>query len=328
LERTRLIARQLQTHRTRVERRKETITMNRRNFVASSAAGGAATLTATNRMLAQTTPAASPAASPVASPRVQESGYAPVNDLEMYYEIYGQGAPLLFLHGGLTNIDWAASLMSVLAASRQVIAVEQQGHGRTQDIDRPITYDNMASDTAGFIEFLGQGPVDVVGYSMGGTTALGLAIARPELIRKLVTISSPYENELGFRIENLEGSRSMTPEALAGSPLEAAQLAVTEHPEQWPAVVEKVAEMNRTWRGWAPMDIRAIAAPTLNIVGDADGIRIDHTLEMLRLRGGDVNGDFAGIPDSQMAVLPGASHFSIIARVDLLGLLILPYLAA
>jgi pimeloyl-ACP methyl ester carboxylesterase len=255
-----------------------------------------------------------------------ETGYVSTNGLEMYYQMYGSGEPLLFLHGGLTTIEFHLPFLESLAQARQVIAIEQQGHGRTLDIDRPITYDNMVEDTAGFIAAKGLGPIDVIGYSMGGTTGLGLASAHPDTVRKLVTISSPFNTDEGFRPENLEGSRSVTAEALAGSPLEAAQLAVSPDPSQWPGVVDKVAEMNRNWPGWAPADIQAIAAPTLNIVGDADGIRIDHTLEMLRLRGGDVNGDFAGVPASQMAVIPGATHFSIITRVELLILLIVPYL--
>lgn len=304
--------------------------MQRRTLLKSATAAGV-TLVAAPATFAQPatpemegTPMATPAASPAA-----ETGYAPVNGLEMYYEIHGDGGdvPLVMLHGGLATIAFGAGLMTALAQDRTVIAFEQQGHGHTADIDRPISFEQMVEDTAAAIDHLGLGRVDIVGYSMGGGIGYGLASRHPDLVRKLVAISAPIATD-GMRPENIEGAKSVTAELLAGTPLEAAQLAVAPHPEQWPAVVAKIAELNATFSGWDPAEIEAIAAPTLIVVGDADAVRLDHALEVLRLRGGDVNGDFVGVPPSQLAVVPGATHFSILSQVDLLTTVIEPYLAA
>lgn len=169
----------------------------------------------------ETVPPGSPAATP-ASPTV-ETGYAPVNGLEMYFEIHGgggSGQPLLMLHGGLATIGFPGGhLLPLFARSRPVIAIEQQGHGRTADIDRPLTYEQMVEDTAALIRHLGFAQVDVFGHSMGGTTALGLAIGHPDLVRKLVIVAAIFSNA-GMRSENLAGMQGMTPEGLAGTPPE------------------------------------------------------------------------------------------------------------
>lgn len=295
--------------------------MKRRTFITSSAAVAGVALTAPAVTIAQSTPIPEAAA--------PHSGYAPINGLEMYYEIHGEGAPLVLLHGGISTLDVpTGALLTALAQSRQVIAIEQQAHGRTADIDRPITYEHMVDDTAALIDYLELDQPDVVGYSMGGTTAMGMAIRHPGIARRCVTIASPFNNELGFRPENLEGSRTVTAEALAGTPLEQAYLDVAPNPDDFPTLVEKVAEMNRTFQGWAPTDLQAVETPFLVIVGDADAIELDHALELLRLFGGDVNGDFAGVPASQLGIVPGATHFSIITRTDVLIPMIVPYLDA
>lgn len=298
--------------------------MKRRTFFTVSAAAAGMALTAPTAALAQPDTTAEEAGS-----IPSETGYAPVNGLEMYYEVHGAGEPIVLLHGGLSTIDIPGGvLLAFLARERQVIAVEQQAHGRTADIDRPITYENMADDTAAFIQYLGLEHPDVVGFSMGGTTAMGMAIRHPGIARRCVTISSPFNNEQGFRPENLEGSRTVTAEALAGTPFEEAYLNVAPNPGNFPTLVAKVAEMNQTFTGWAPADLQAIETPFLNIVGDADAIELEHALELLRLMGGDVNGDFVGVPASRLGIVPGATHFNILRRVDILLPMILPYLKA
>ncbi len=293
--------------------------MQRRTFLAGTAATAGLALTQPVAGRMQATPEST----------APESGYAPVNGLEMYYEIHGEGEPLVLLHGGLATIESpGGQLLAELARTRQVIAVEQQAHGHTADIDRPITYDAMVDDTAALIDYLGLDRPDVVGFSMGGTTALGMAIRYPDTIGKIVPISSPFNNDLGFRPENLEGSRSVTAEALAGTPLEQVYLDVAPNPEDFPALVEKIAELNQTWKGYDPDDLREITTPTLVIVGDADAIELDHAIELLRLLGGDVNGDFVGVPASQLGIVPGATHFGILSRTDVLLPMILPWLDA
>lgn len=277
----------------------------------------------------ETVPPGSPAATP-ASPTV-ETGYAPVNGLEMYFEIHGgggSGQPLLMLHGGLATIGFPGGhLLPLFARSRPVIAIEQQGHGRTADIDRPLTYEQMVEDTAALIRHLGFAQVDVFGHSMGGTTALGLAIGHPDLVRKLVIVAAIFSNA-GMRSENLAGMQGMTPEGLAGTPMEAAYLDIAPNPEDWPALHGKLGQLSRDFTGWAADDLRALAAPTLAVVGDADAVHLEHAVELLRLRGGDVNGDFAGVPASQLAVLPGTTHFGSLARADLLLPIVTPFLDA
>jgi pimeloyl-ACP methyl ester carboxylesterase len=257
------------------------------------------------------------------------TGYAPVNGLQMYYEIHGAGHPLVMLHGGLETIAFSlgGALLPSLAETRQVIAIEQQGHGHTADIDRPLTYEQMAEDTAALLRYLEITDADVFGYSMGGMTALGLATRHPDLVRKLVIVSAPYNNG-GMRSENLAGMQSLTPEALAGSPQESAYLRAAPNPSDWPTLLIKMGPLQRDFRGWPAEAIRAIAAPTLFVFGDSDAIPLDHAVELFRLRGGDVNGDFAGVPESRLAILPGTTHLSMMTRADLLLPMVSTYLDA
>jgi pimeloyl-ACP methyl ester carboxylesterase len=144
-----------------------------------------------------------------------ETGYAPLNGLRMYYEIYGEGRPLILLHGAYMTIDTMGPILPGFAATRQVIAVEQQGHGHTADIDRPITYEQMADDTAALLQHLGVDNADIVGFSMGGGIALQLAIRQPAVVRKLVVASATYTSD-GMHAVAVEMFPSITPELFAG----------------------------------------------------------------------------------------------------------------
>jgi uncharacterized protein YndB with AHSA1/START domain/pimeloyl-ACP methyl ester carboxylesterase len=250
---------------------------------------------------------------------LRTTGYAPVNGLQMYYEVHGEGDPLLLLHGGLQTIDFSVggNLLPSLAQTHQVIAVEQQAHGHTADIDRPLDYEQMVEDTAALLRHLEISTADVFGYSMGGMTALGLATRHPDLVRKLVVVSAPFNNS-GMRPENLAGMMALTPEALAGSPQEAAYRQTAPNPDDWGSLLSKVGPMQRDFKGWPAEDVRAITAPTLLVYGDNDAIPLDHAVELFRLRGGDVNGDFVGVPASHLAILPGTTHISIMDRTDIL----------
>jgi pimeloyl-ACP methyl ester carboxylesterase len=257
------------------------------------------------------------------------TGYAPVNGLQMYYEIHGAGHPLVMLHGGLETIAFSlgGSLLPSLAETRQVIAIEQQGHGHTADIDRPLTYEQMTEDTAALLRYLEITDADVFGYSMGGMTALGLATRHPELVRKLVIVSAPFNND-GMRSENLAGMQSLTPDLLEGSPQESAYLRAAPNPSDWSTLLFKMGPLQRDFKGWAAEAIRASAAPTLFVFGDSDAIPLDHVVELFRLRGGDVNGDFAGVPASRLAILPGTTHLSMMTRADVLLPMVSAYLDA
>lgn len=258
------------------------------------------------------------------------TGYAPVGDLRLYYEIHGDGRPLVLLHGAYMTVDMMAPLIAGLAPSRQVIAIEQQSHGRTADADRPITYEGMADDTAGVMDHLGIEQADVIGYSMGGGVALQLALRHPPRVRKLVVASAGYRYD-GMPPEALAMFPSITPEMFKGSPIEDAYLRLAPDPDGFPTLVEKLTTLDTTDFAWPEDDIRALAAPTMIVLGDSDGIRLEHAVEFFRLRGGGVMGDLSGLPHSQLAVLPGTTHFvppgsGLLDRADWLLAMIPPFL--
>jgi pimeloyl-ACP methyl ester carboxylesterase len=258
-----------------------------------------------------------------------QTGYAPVNGLQMYYEIHGAGGiPLLLLHGGLFNIDLQfGQLIPGLAATRQVIAADFQGHGRTGDIDRPLTSANLASDVVGLLGHLDIAQADVFGFSVGGAVALHLAINHPVLVRKLVVSSVSFHPE-GDRPENSEAMEAVAVDAIAGTPMEQDYRAKSPNPDKLQDLLDKLGQFDAGFTGWADADIQGIDAPTLITVGDCDAVRLDHMVRFLQLRGGDVNGDFVGVPASQLAVFPGTTHFFGLAKTELVLGAVLPFLDA
>ena len=239
------------------------------------------------------------------------TGYAPVNGLEMYYEIHGIGEPLVLLHGAFATIGMWGPILEGLAAERQVIAVEFQGHGHTADIDRPFGFEQSADDIAALMEHLGIAQADVFGYSLGGSIALQVAMRHPERVRKLVAASATYHSD-GYYPAILDGMQAITPEMFAGSPTEAAYLEVAPDPAGWPALIEKVKRLGGTPQDWPAADVAGIASPTLLIYGDADVIRPEHAVALFRLLGGGVAGDIVGLPRAQLAILPGTTHVSLV----------------
>jgi len=251
-----------------------------------------------------------------AAPR---TGYAPVGDLRMYYEVHGEsagGTPLLLLHGGLFDIDLQfGALLPGLSAGRTVVAADFQGHGRTNDLDRPLSSAALAGDVVGLLRHLGLAQVDVFGFSVGGAVALHLAITHPELVRRLVVSSVSFHPD-GDRPENAEAVGAMTVDMIAGTPMAESYRAKSPHPDGLQGLLDKLGAFD-DGPGWSDADIEGIAAPTLITVGDCDAVRLEHAVRFLRLRGGDVNGDFVGVPASQLAVFPGSTHFTGIARTTL-----------
>lgn len=238
------------------------------------------------------------------------TGYAPVNGLQMYYEIHGAGEPLVLIHGAYGAIDQWGPILSTLAESHKVIAVEWQGHGHTADIDRPIRFETLADDVAALMEHLGVTRADIVGFSMGGGVALQLALRHPDRVRKLVPISAPFSSG-GVYPEIVAGIEQTTPDVLAGSPIEEAYFRNAPNPEDWPVLVEKLVDLGAQPYAWSEEEIAAIAAPTLYIVGDSDIVTLEHAVELFRLLGGGVPGDLVGLPASQLAIIPGTTHFSM-----------------
>jgi pimeloyl-ACP methyl ester carboxylesterase len=254
--------------------------------------------------------------------------HAFVNGVNMYYEIHGtRGRPLVLLHGAFSNIQSDfGKILPTLAKNRQVIAIEQQGHGHTADIDRPLTYEQMADDVAELLRQLRISKADFFGYSMGGGIATYVAVRHPGLVRKLVWAGGAAYSPEGFYPELMEGEKKMKPEDFAGTPWLRAYKRIAPNRGDWPKLVAKIKDLDLAWRGLSPEQVRSIKAPTLLIVGDADIVRPEHVVEMFRLLGGGVPGDLAGLPRSQLAVLPGTTHVTLIARTDWLLSMITPFL--
>ena len=262
------------------------------------------------------------------NPTLADSGYAPVNGLQMYYEIHGSGRPLVLLHGNLSTIDVDfGRILPSLARARQVIAVEQQAHGHTADIDRPLSIQNWADDTAALLRHLGIGNADFFGYSSGSTVALQLALQHPRLVRKLGLASFAYKLD-GLHPGLLEGIAGLTPEALAGTPFEEAYAKTAPNPDDWPTLISKITRMDQDLPEWSSKDIQSLAAPVLLIIGDSDIVRPEHAVETFRLLGGGVIGDLVGLPRSRLAILPGTTHITLVHRSDWLASMLAEFLDA
>jgi pimeloyl-ACP methyl ester carboxylesterase len=231
----------------------------------------------------------------------KKQGYADVNGLKMYYEIHGTGKPLVVLHGAF---GWA-TVHPALATNRQVIAVELQGHGHTADIDRPLTIEQMADDTAALLKHLKIEQADFFGYSMGGNVALAVAIRHPNLVGRLAINGSHYGRiEDAYEPEAFQQFQSL-PADFAPAVLKDPYDKVAPDPKQWPVLVAKVKKMGLEFKGFAREDMKSIKAQVLITLGDRDGVRPEHAVEMFRL-----------IPNAQLAVFPGGDHFLLWTSPD------------
>jgi pimeloyl-ACP methyl ester carboxylesterase len=244
-----------------------------------------------------------------------EKGYAAVNGLEMYYEVHGKGEPLVIAHGGLGGIFMFDAILDALAAERQVIAIELQGHGRTADIDRPMRYEHMADDIAALIAARGLRKADVMGYSLGAGAAIQAARRHPDRVRKLVAISAPFKRN-GWLPDVLAGMEQMgaaSAEMMKPSPLYQTYAKNAPRPEDWPKLVTKVSEMLKRDYDWTK-EMTAMRVPALIVAADADSLSPVHAAEFFALLGGgqrDAGWDGADRVESQLAIIPGATHYNI-----------------
>jgi pimeloyl-ACP methyl ester carboxylesterase len=258
-----------------------------------------------------------------AGPALAET--AEVNGMQMYYEVSGQGEPLVVLHGAWMNIPAMGDIIPLLAQTRQVYAVEMQGHGRTNDLDRPITYPQLADDIDAFMEAVGLSRADVFGYSMGAAVALQLGLRHPDRVDQLVLASTAYDLE-GLQPEFEAMLPQMTPEMFANTPMEAAFREMSPNPDGFRAFAERMIALEHEPMAWEE-DVRDLQAPALLIVGDADVVTLEHAVAMFRLLGGGAMGDMGQpLPASRLAVLPATSHTAVINQPDLLVALIEPFL--
>jgi pimeloyl-ACP methyl ester carboxylesterase len=258
-----------------------------------------------------------------------DSGYAPVNGLEMYYEVHGSGGrPLVLLHGNLSTIgvDFGGIIPS-LARQRQVIGVEQQAHGHTADIDRPLRTGLWAEDTAALLRHLGIEQADLFGYSSGSAVAMQLALDHPGLVGKLVLASFSYRLD-GLHPGLMDNISQLQPEHLAGTPFEQDYARVAPNPGDWPKLIEKIKDQETDLPAWTADQIRGVTAPTMLIIGDSDIVQPEHSVEIFRLLGGGVPGDLHGLPRSRLAVLPGTTHVTLVQRTDWLASMVGEFLDA
>lgn len=243
----------------------------------------------------------------------KETGYAPVNGLKMYYEVSGKGDPIVLLHGSFMTIpsNWS-KLGPEFEKNRKVIMVELQGHGRTADIDRAISYEVMADDIAALLDYLKIKKADVLGYSMGGGVALQIAIRHPEKVRKVINISGAAKYD-GWVKEALDLYPVISAEMFKDSPIEKEYKRLSPTPEHFPEFVKKVMQQDLKPYNWLE-SFKKTKAPVFTIIGDADGIILEHATEMYRLKGGGKMGDMTGLGESRLAILPGSTHQGVIER--------------
>jgi pimeloyl-ACP methyl ester carboxylesterase len=265
----------------------------------------------------------------VASKRISvtDSGYTEVNGLKMYYEVYGQGKPIVLLHGSFMNIplNWS-NIIPQLAKDRKVIVAEMQGHGRTKDIARELSYEGMADDVSGLLKHLKIDSADIVGYSMGGGVAFQFAIRHPEQVRRLVILSGTYAHN-GWWPDVEASFASITADMFKGTAIQKQYDSLGNDPALFPQYVKKVMSIDLKPYDWSAA-AKKIKAPLFMAIGDADGVRYEHALELFRAKGGGKMGDLHGLPTSRLAIIPGTTHIGMMLRTDWLIPMITDFLDA
>ena len=248
-----------------------------------------------------------------------------VHGMQFYYEVSGRGDPLIILHGAYMNIPSMGKIIPDLAKSHRVYALELQGHGRTTDIDRPITYANLADDVAAFMDAVGVAKADVFGYSMGAAAALQLAIRHPEKVDKLVAASVAYDAQ-GWQPDFKAFIPQMTVEMFVEMPFAKDYRKLAANPDGFPALVEKLIALEKQPMTWLE-GVKTLKTPMLIITGDADVVTLEHAVALFRLLGGGGMGDMGKpLPASRLAVMPATSHTAVITQPALLRAYIEPFL--
>ena len=248
-----------------------------------------------------------------------------VKGMQMYYEVSGAGDPLIVLHGAYMNIPTMGAIIPTLAKTHKVYALEFQGHGRTTDIDRPITYPNLADDVAAFMDAVGLKKADVFGYSMGAAAGLQLAIRHPGKVDKLVAASVAYDAG-GWQPEFVAFIPKMTVEMFLEMPFAKDYQKLAPNPNGFPALVRKLIALEKEPMKWGA-DVKALKTPVLIITGDADVATLEHSVAMFRLLGGGGMGDMGKpLPASRLAVIPATAHTAVTTQPELLHALIEPFL--
>jgi pimeloyl-ACP methyl ester carboxylesterase len=244
------------------------------------------------------------------------SSVARVNGIELGYQVFGEGQPLILLHGGVGSTEMFGPNLELLAAGRRVIGVDLQSHGRTPATDRPMRFETMADDIAALIPSLGYERAAIMGYSLGGGVALRTGIQHPDVVERLVLVSAPFKRQ-GWYPEMRDGMDAMASPETAGqmmqTPLYEAYKQIAPRVEDWPVLVRQIAEVVGRDYDWTA-EVRGLPMPVMLVIGDADGMPPCHAVEFFGLLGGgqrDASWDRSGMTHHRLAILPGVTHYDI-----------------
>jgi pimeloyl-ACP methyl ester carboxylesterase len=250
-----------------------------------------------------------------------KSGRVDVNGVRYYYEVHGTGEPLLMLHGGLGSIDMFGPDLAQFAQTRQVIAVDLHGHGRTTLGDRPIRHADIGDDMAVLLTELGYEQVDAFGYSFGGGVALRLAIQHPDRVRRLVLVSAGYAQD-GFHPEMLPQQAQLgaaMADAMKETPMYLSYVAVAPNPEDFPKLLDRMGELMRTPYDWSE-EVKTLRMPVMLIFGDSDMYRPEHVVKFYQLLGGglrDAGWMREHMSQNRLAILPDVTHYDMFLSPEL-----------
>lgn len=273
--------------------------------LAATAVAAPSSIHAQQGTAAMQTPASTPS----------RTGHVQANGVRYYYEIHGQGEPLLLLHGGLGSIGMFGPVIPELARGRQVIGVDLHGHGRTALGDREISLVDMGEDMAAVLRELGYEQVDVMGYSMGGGVAFQLAVQHPERVRRLVMVSAGIARD-GFYPEMLPMQAQVgagMAEMMKETPMYQSYAAVAPHPEDFPRLLDRMGQLMRTPYDWSA-DVRKLTMPVMIVFGDSDMYRPEHIVEFYKLLGGgqrDAGWQREHMSRNRLAILPNLTHYEM-----------------
>jgi pimeloyl-ACP methyl ester carboxylesterase len=280
----------------------------------------------------------SPAPPKPRGPRASRSGYLPINGLNLYYEVYGElgesskskSAPLLLMAGSFQSTESMKPWVAAFAAKRPVIVFDPQGHGRTADTSRTMSYEQFSDDAAALLRALKVERADVMGYSQGGGVALRLAVRHPELVNKLVSLSAAYRKDGWYPVVS-RALADLNAKGFAGTPVEAAFKKHTPDPRAFEAYIENMKGLTGNEQDVTDAQMRAISARTMIIVGDADAVKPEHAVAMFKLRGGGdeqaaATGTLTKVPAARLLILPATTHIGISGEAKVVEAMVTPFL--